>query len=69
MLRAILPDVTDQNQIVGVADSDANTLFYLDGELIGEIREPQFTRAFFDIWLGERSSQPKLRDQLLGASS
>ncbi len=69
MLLAILPDVSDQNQIVGYADGDANTLFYLDGQLIGEIREPEFTRAFFDIWLGEKTSQPKLRDQLLGATS
>ena len=69
LLASIIPDVSDQNTIVGVADAQANTRFYLDGELIGEIREPDFTRAFFSIWLGERTSEPELRDQLLGGQS
>ncbi len=69
LLVAIIPDVRDQDEIVGVADDDAHTRFYLDGELIGEIPEPAFTRAFFSIWLGEKSSQPRLRDQLLGIRS
>ncbi len=69
MLANIIPDVSDQNEIVGFADAESNTRFYLDGKLIGEIREPEFTRAFFNIWLGENTSEPKLRDQLLGGQS
>jgi hypothetical protein len=67
VLARIIPDVQERNEIVGVAGADGATRFYLDGALIGEIREPAFTRAFFAIWLGERSSEPALRDQLLGA--
>ena len=66
MLASIIPDVNEQNTIVGVADAQSNTRFFLDGQLIGEIQEPEFTRAFFNIWLGERTSEPELRDQLLG---
>ena len=69
LLADIIPDVGDQDEIVGLADESAHTRFYLDGQLIGEIREPAFTRAFFAIWLGENTSEPKLRDQLLGNRS
>ncbi len=68
-LALIIPDVGDQNEIVGLADENAHTRFYLDGELIGEIKEPDFTRAFFAIWLGEKTSEPEFRDQLLGENS
>lgn len=62
----IIPDVRESDEIVGVADDRGFTRFYLDGSPIGEVLEPEFTRAFFDIWLGEKSSEPRLRDQLLG---
>jgi hypothetical protein len=65
-LIEIIPDVRERDEIVGVAGEDRVTRFFLDGRLIGEVREPEFTRAFFDIWLGEKSSEPGLRDQLLG---
>ena len=65
-LTLIIPDVGAQNEIVGLADDKAHTRFYLDGEFIGEIREPDFTRAFFAIWLGENTSEPEFRGQLLG---
>jgi hypothetical protein len=68
-LMRIIPDVSDQNEIVGLADDNAHTQFYLDGELIGEIRDPDFTRAFFSIWLGEETSEPEFRNKLLGESS
>lgn len=62
----IIPDVKKNDEIVGVADADGATRFYLAGEPIGEVPEPAFTRAFFDIWLSEKTSEPRLRDQLLG---
>jgi hypothetical protein len=65
-LTAIFPDVDAQDELVGVADDDGHTRFYLDGELIGAIEEPAFTRAFFAIWLSEATSAPRLREQLLG---
>jgi hypothetical protein len=65
-LVEIIPDVGESDEIVGFAAADGSTRFYLDGQLIGEVWEPEFTRAFFDIWLGEKSSEPRLRDQLLG---
>jgi len=65
-LAAIIPDVRERDEVVGVADTQGHTRFYLDGQLLGEIDDPAFTRAFFDIWLGEDTSEPQLRAQLLG---
>lgn len=67
-MRMIIPDVDKNTRITGVADTNQNTLFYSDGELIGEIKDPLFTQKFFDIWLGEKSSQPKMRNKLLGGT-
>lgn len=67
-MRSIIPDVEKNTRITGVADDDQNTLFYSKGKLIGEIKDPLFTQKFFDIWLSEKSSQPKMRNKLLGGT-
>jgi hypothetical protein len=67
-LHEIFPDVRARTEIVGLVDDEAHTRFFLDGELIGEVRDPAFTQAFFGIWLDERTSQPELRRRLLGAA-
>jgi hypothetical protein len=68
-LLRIIPDVRSDDTITGIASEDGSTHFLLDGELIGEVEDPAFTRAFFAIWLGEESSEPLLRDRLLGMRS
>lgn len=65
-LADVIPDVGEADEIVGLAAPDGSTRFFRDGTLIGEIDDVRFTRAFFDIWLGEKTSEPGLRDQLLG---
>jgi len=64
-LTAIFPDVTADTVLTGVRDARGHTLLF-DGEaLLGAVDDPAFTRAFFDIWLGERTSRPALRERLL----
>lgn len=65
-IRNILPDVEKDTRITGICDGNGNTLFYRNGNLIGAIEEPLFTDRFFNIWLGDKTSQPKMRDKLLG---
>lgn len=65
-LTSVIPDVRETDEIIGLAAADGSTRFFRDGALIGEIDDARFTRAFFDIWLGEKTSEPRLRDQLLG---
>lgn len=68
-LDTIIDDVDASTTITGVRDSLGNTLFYRNGAPVGEITDVRFTQGFFDIWLGENTSEPKLRRQLLGAKS
>jgi hypothetical protein len=62
----IFPDVDDGYQLMGIRDQQANTLFYHDNMLIGRIDDAEFTQAFFDIWLSDKTSEPKVRRKLLG---
>ena len=68
-LQQIIPDVTKGSTITGVRTREAHTRFYFGDKYIGQIQDAAFTKAFFDIWLGENTSQPKLRKGLIGAQS
>ena len=65
-LLNILPNVTDGTRLTAVRDKAGNTIFYRDGNWIGEVDDHAFTRRFFDIWLGEKTPQPALKRALLG---
>lgn len=65
-LLTIIPDVDKDDTIIGIKDQDENTHFYLNNTKIGQIADPLFSFHFFNIWLGNQTSQPELRDQLLG---
>ena len=68
-MAAIFPNVDDTTTITGVVNEQRHALFYRNGAHIGTIRDPEFSKHFFDIWLGEETSQPKLRTQLLGETA
>ena len=65
-LSKILPDVSKGTRLTGVVDAKQHTLFYRDGEEIAYLDDPLFSKWFFNIWLSEATSEPKLRRQLLG---
>ena len=62
---ALFPDVDNGDVITGVATRNRVSEFYINGELVGKIEDESFTQAFFDIWLSEKTSEPKLRKALL----
>ena len=47
---------------------DGQIIFHYEGSKPVFIENKQFARAFFNIWLGEQTSRPKLRSELLGNS-
>ena len=47
---------------------EGKIIFHYEGSKPAVIENEQFARAFFNIWLGEQTSRPKLRSQLLGDS-
>lgn len=65
-LGALFPDVSDGDSLTAVRDAAGRTVFYSAAKRIGTIDDPAFSRRFFDIWLGEKTSEPKLRRALLG---
>jgi hypothetical protein len=41
-------------------------VFSFNGKPIGEIKDPEFARLFFGIWLSPQTSAPEMRRELLG---
>ncbi len=65
-LDAIFPDVVEGDQIIGISQPSEETRFILNGVLIGTITDQNLSRRFFDIWLSEKTSEPDMREALLG---
>lgn len=67
-MKALFPDVKEGSQISGLLIPEHGARFYLDGKVLGEIKDPEFAKAFFAIWLDPRTSAPGLRSKLLANS-
>jgi hypothetical protein len=61
----LFPDVEKGRRLAGVNVPGSGARFYFDGRFLGSIDEPAFARAFFAIWLDERTKAPRLREDLL----
>lgn len=68
-MTQLFPDVKDGDRLTGVQRPGVATRFFLNGRLRGEVADAEFTRLFFGIWLSPRTSEPRLREQLLGGRS
>ena len=68
-LQALLPNVRSGEVITGVYLPESGAQFLHQGKAVGEIRELEFARRFFGIWLSPQTSQPLLRQQLLAGAS
>ena len=62
----LFPDVGAGDRLTGVMRSDGVARFHFNGQLRGEIADADFSRLFFGIWLSPRTSEPRMREQLLG---
>jgi hypothetical protein len=67
-MEVLFPDVHKGTRISGVYLPDHGARFYLNGDLLGEIADTEFARAFFAIWLDPRTSAASLRDSLLSSA-
>ncbi len=64
-MQDIFPDISNNDVLTGIATKNNSTQFFYNGEAIGTIEDTDFTQRFFDIWLGENTSEPEFREQLL----
>lgn len=66
-MTKIFPDIKKGDALIGVSLPGKEARFYSREKLIATVPDPEFAKAFFDIWVSEKSSEPKLRLKLLGA--
>ena len=60
------PDVSKGDRLTGLHRPGEAASFFLNGKPRGEVRDADFARRFFGIWLSPQTSEPKLRAALLG---
>lgn len=68
LMTQAFPDVAPGDRITGVFHPATGTRFYFNGRLRSETRDAEFAERFFGIWLAPHTSEPELRQQLLGAA-
>jgi hypothetical protein len=65
ILGKIFPNVK-QDDIIKGEMLNGKAIFYLNNKFIGKINDTQLAQYFFDIWLSPKTSEPKMRQTLLG---
>ncbi len=68
-MAPLFPNVKPGDRITGIQRPDQSTRIFFNGMLRGEVADAEFTRLFFGIWLSPRTSDPRLRQELLGGGS
>lgn len=66
-MQRAFTDVNAGDQLIGVYLPEVGCRFYNSRQLLAEIRDPEFAKAFFAIWFDERTKDTGLRSQLLGS--
>jgi hypothetical protein len=64
-MKQTFPDVAKGDRITGVQRPGESARFFFNGKPIGELRDAEFAKRFFGIWLSAKTSEPKLRLALL----
>lgn len=68
-MRQIFPDVYEGDILSGISTKTGTSIFLKNGEQIGQVNDPQFSKTFFAIWLSPETSAPDLRLGLLGQNT
>ncbi len=64
-MQSLFPDVKAGDRITGVHQPGSGAVFWCNGRLLGDTRDPAFAKLFFGIWLAPQTSAPLLRQALL----
>lgn len=65
ILKVIWPDISSGDKLAMLLQNN-QSVFYFNDMKVGHIEEKEFSKLFLDIWLSPKTSQTKLRSQLLG---
>ncbi|AZG74354.1 chalcone isomerase family protein [Shewanella livingstonensis] len=62
------PNVKEGDRLTFRVNTPEDAVFLLNDAPFYQVNNTQFPEAFLDIWLSEKTSHPKLRQQLIGAN-
>ncbi len=65
-LSNIFPNVHENDTITSLYEPSKGTTFFYNGKKTGEITDKEFAKKFLGIWLGPKTSEPELRQALIG---
>ena len=68
MLR-VIPDVKKGDRLMGIHRPGMGVQLLVNGKSSGDIRDADFARLFFGIWLSPKTSEPKVRAGLLAGAN
>ncbi|MES2190020.1 MAG: chalcone isomerase family protein [Pseudomonadota bacterium] len=65
----VYPDFKKGDRVTGINKPGTGAAYLVNGKSTGEIRDVEFARLFFGIWLSPKTSEPKLRSALLAGAA
>jgi hypothetical protein len=64
-MQAAFPNVQSGDRLCGIHQPNQRARFFHNGALRTEIEDTAFSPYFFGIWLSDKTSEPRLRSELL----
>jgi hypothetical protein len=68
-MQEAFPDVKEGDRITGLHNPATGAKFWFNGQPRTTIRDAEFSRLFFGIWLSEATSEPRMRTELLARTA
>ncbi|MES2400838.1 MAG: chalcone isomerase family protein [Pseudomonadota bacterium] len=65
----VYPDFKKGDRVTGINKPGVGAAYLVNGKSTGEIRDVEFARLFFGIWLSPKTSEPQLRSALLAGAA
>lgn len=65
-MKALFPDVAKGDRLTGLHRPGMGATFRLNGRHLGDVDDAAFSALFFGIWLSAATSEPRMRQGLLG---
>ncbi len=65
-MKGLFPDVSQGDRLIGWHRPGQGAWFYYNDALLDTVEDAAFGEAFFAVWLDQRTSEPRMRRELLG---
>lgn len=66
LMKQAFPDVMAKDRLLGLNDGQGEVRFLHNGRQTAQLRDAEYARLFFGIWLAPQTSAPAMRSMLLG---